>query len=149
MITDPPDTYLDTPVPTHIRDTWTTWDAATWRTSQHHAANQPYPPDMRFTVRPPAGMCPTHRQAWIDYRNMRFNEETGDPWPGNPMSPFLYVGTDVNRIREERRVQWDRKASEQMRLIERICLSGRSPQCTPAVKVPGPRPAVDVHLPAA
>ena len=110
MITDPPDTYLGTPVPTHIRDTWTTWDAAAWRTNQHYAANQTLPPDMRFTVRTPVDICPTHRQAWIDYRNMRFNAETGDPWPGNPQSPFLYVGVDINRIREERRVQWDRKA---------------------------------------
>lgn len=149
MFAEPPATYLNNPIPPHIRDTWTTWDAATWRTMQHHAANQTFPPDMRFTVRPPTALCPAHRRHWIDYRNMLFNEETGDPWPGNPQSPFLYVGVDINRLREERRVQWDRKASEQMQLIERICLSGRSPQCTPAAVVPAQRQTVDVHLPAA
>ncbi|MFB7605238.1 hypothetical protein [Streptomyces gardneri] len=148
-MTEPPDTYLGNPVPSRIRDTWTSWEAATWRTNQQYAANQSFPPDMRFTVRPPLKLCPAHRQHWFDYRNMRFSEETGDPWPGSPQSPFLYVGTNVSRLREERRVQWDRKASEQMQLIERICLSGRSPQCTPAAEVPEQRQVVDLHLPAA
>ncbi|GAA2803403.1 hypothetical protein [Streptomyces showdoensis] len=148
-MTDIPATYLGVDVPPHIRDSWHTWEGARWRTQRHWANNKPFPPDQRFTVRPPAGMCPTHRQGWLDYRNMRFNEETGDPWPGNPQSPFLFVGSDMNRLRNERRLQWDRKASEQMQLIERICLRGDSPQCTSPVEIPAPRPIVDVHLPAA
>jgi hypothetical protein len=146
-VNDIPAVYLGVDVPPAIHQAWHRWEGATWRANQHRAQNQPFPPDMRFTVRPAGGICPTHRQHWIDYRNMLFDYETGNRWPGYHGSPFEYVGTDMNGLREERRVQWDRNASEQMQLIERICLSGRSPQCTPTVEIPAQRRVVDVHLP--
>ncbi|MFE2164821.1 hypothetical protein ACFXB3_07075 [Streptomyces sp. NPDC059447] len=144
---DIPAVYCGTDVPPHIHLAWHRWEGAKWRTFQHLGQNKLYPPDMRFTVRPPDGMCWTHRKHWRDYRDMLFDYETGNRWPGYHGSPFEYVGTDMNRLREERRVQWDRKASEQMQLIERICPSRRSPQCTPAEEIPTPRSVVDVHLP--
>lgn len=128
-----PTTFLDSPVPDAIREVWTTWAAAGWRSQQHRNHNILHVPDQRFSVRPPAGMCTHHRQAWIDYRDMRFDWETGARWPGEHGSPFQYVGHNMREVREQRRVEWDEKASAQMQLIERICLSGRSPNCTEPV----------------
>lgn len=126
-----PDTFLGTRVPEHIKQQWKRWEGATWRQLQHRNNSRMYPPDERFNVRMPQGMCEAHRQLWLDYRNMHFDPQTGDRWPGNPGSPFLYVGHDMGALLEQRRVEWDEKASEQMRFIERICLAGGSSQCTP------------------
>ncbi|MFC8263920.1 hypothetical protein ACFUNF_41570 [Streptomyces sp. NPDC057291] len=38
------------------------------------------------------------------------------------------MGRDLARVIEERRCEWDERASAQMRLIESICLSDTSPQ---------------------
>lgn len=124
-----PDSYLHTQVPDDIKKAWRRWEGADWRKMQSRGSNRPHPPDERFSVRRPPDMCPVHRQAWLDYRNMHFDPHTGDRWPGTPGSPFLFIGHDMGDILEQRRVEWDEKASDQMRLIERICLSGTSPQC--------------------
>lgn len=154
---DAPDTFLGTRVPDDIKNQWHRWEAARWRQQQHMAGNRLYPPDERFNVRLPKGMCETHRQMWLDYRNMHFDPVTGNRWPGIPGSPFQYVGHDTNDLREQRRCEWDEKASAQMQLIEHICLAGGSPQCTPRVdadvdamprqRTPG-RAVADVALPA-
>lgn len=147
MTIHPPTEYLGVPVPADIALRWRTWDAALWRQGTWRAANRRNPPDERFNVRPPADLCPEHRRLWIDYRNMRFNEETGNRWPGYDGSPFQYHGVDMNELRDHRRVEWDKKASEQMQLIERVCLSGWSPQCTPhAEQQPALRPIETVQL---
>lgn len=124
-----PDVYLGVTVPAEIREHWTRWEGARWRQMRYRDTNRLFPPDERFNVRPPAGMCPTHRRMWIGYRDMHFNPVSGNRWPGHPGSPFTIIGRDLDRVREERRVEWDEKASEQMILAEDICLSGRSPQC--------------------
>ena len=144
---DIPAIYLGVDVPPAIHTAWHRWEGAAWRTAQHWARNVSFPPDQRFTVRTTPGMCPTHRQHWIDYRGMEFDPVTGNRWPGCNGSPFEYHGHDMDRLREERRVEWDEKASAQMRLIERICLRGNSPQCTPAEEIPALRSVVDLHLP--
>jgi hypothetical protein len=128
-LTDVPDRYLDVPVPDEIRAQWHSWEAAAWRRNRHMGNNELYPPDQRYTVRPPAGLCPHHRGSWLGYRTMDFDPVSGNRWPGHPGSPFIVVGQDLARVAEERRCEWDEKASAQMRLIEQICLSGRSPQC--------------------
>ncbi len=151
-----PDTFLGQLVPEHLKAQWRTWEAATWRQQQYRATNRLYPPDERFNVSRPKGMCEKHAQMWLDYRNMHFDPRTGDRWPGNPGSPFLFVGHNTAEILEQRRVEWDEKASEQMRLVERICLAGGSSQCTPreetAEVVPlaavKQRTVEDVELPA-
>lgn len=124
-----PDTYLGAPVPDDVKKQWRQWEGAGWRQGQWRALNRLYPPDERFNVRAPKGMCPVHWQMRVDYRNMHFDPVTGDRWPGTPGSMFIVVGSDLNAVCEERRCEWDERASEQMQLIERICLSGRSPQC--------------------
>ncbi len=123
-----PETYLSVRVPEDIAKAWDRWEGAEWRRMQHYGVGQ-LPPDLRFGVRSADGMCAAHRRAWLDYRNMQFDPITGDRWPGGPGSPFVIIGPNLARVREERRVEWDEKASAQMQLIEKICLSGRSQQC--------------------
>lgn len=147
-----PEKYLDAPIPTHLKNRWATWEAAAWRQAQYRATNRLYVPDERFNVRPPAELCPTHHRGWLDYRNMHFDPVTGNRWPGYDGSPFLPNGTGMDELREQRRVEWDEKASNQMQLIERICLSGRSPQCGSLIDgaedhAELPRPIVNVPLP--
>lgn len=144
-MSDIPAIYLGVDVPAAIHATWFRWEGAVWRTARYLDTNQLYPPDQRFTVRSPEGMCEAHGEAWLGYRNMYFDPYTGNRWPGSHGSPFEYHDHDMNRLREERRVEWDRKASEQMRLIERICLRGNSPQCSVDVRLR--RRVVDLFLP--
>lgn len=148
MITEPPETFLGVAVPDDIKQQWKHWKGAEWRRMRHLSNGNLFPPDQRHTVRYPVGLCPAHRQAWLDWRNHDFDPTTGDRWPGGPGSIFTIVGSDLNRVREERRCEWDEKTSGQMRLIEDICLSGRSPQCTQDdVSPEAAKPTVDVHLP--
>jgi hypothetical protein len=123
-----PAKFLGVEVPEEIRKQWWRWEGAEWRIWQFMGQNNLFPPDQRFSVRLPPGMCQVHRQMWRDYRDMRFDPVSGNRWPGHPGSPFTPIG-DVDRCRKERRREWDEKASEQMRQIEKFCLSGRSPQC--------------------
>jgi hypothetical protein len=148
-----PDTFLGVPVPDDIKAQWKRWEGAEWRTMRHMGTNNMFPPDQRYSVRPPQGMCQTHHEMWIGYRNQNYDPRTGNRWPGHAGSMFTIVGHDIARVSEERRVEWDRKASEQMQLVERICLRGDSPQCSPAEPetIPAPRVAgravQDVLLP--
>lgn len=140
-----PAIYLGADVPPAIHAAWFRWEGASWRTAQYLGTNKPFPPDQRFTVRFPKGICEAHGELWLGYRNMYFDPYTGNRWPGASGSPFEYHGHDMDRLREERRVEWDEKASAQMQLIERICLRGDSPQCS--ADVPLRRPVVDLYLP--
>ncbi|CAL9371314.1 hypothetical protein [Streptomyces sp. enrichment culture] len=151
-----PDTFIGAPVPEHLKRQWRTWEAAAWRQQQHRADNRLFPPDERFNVDPPKEMCPIHEQMWLDYRNMHFDPISGNRWPGHPGSPFIVAGNKMSVIREERRVEWDEKASAAMRQVERICLAGNSPQCGPgdgpadvvAMPQPRSRTVTDLPLPA-
>lgn len=132
MQSETPTAYLGVEIPDDVRAAWWRWEGARWRVMRYQDRyNGAYPPDVRFSVRPPDGMCPVHLDLRQRYRDMYFNPVSGNRWPGHPGSPFIVIGRDLNQVREERRAEWDRKASEQMRLAERICLSGRSPQCGP------------------
>jgi hypothetical protein len=124
-----PQTYLGRPVPEHIAAGWRTWDGAAWRQMAYRSTNRLNPPDQRFSVLPPGGMCVPHLEMRRGYRDMHFNPVSGDRWPGVPGSPFTIVGPDLSAAREWRRAEWDERASEQMRAIEEMCLSGRSSQC--------------------
>lgn len=147
MKLDPPNTFLGVSVPDDIKASWGRWEAAEWRRMRHSDNGRLYPPDERFNVRLPKGMCETHAQMWLDYRNMHFDPVTGDRWPGNPGSPFLFVGHNMRDLLEGRRVEWDEKASAQMRQIEHLCLAGGSPQCSePTPEEPGHIPAPRLAL---
>lgn len=127
-----PTAYLGVEIPEDVRAAWWRWEGARWRVMRYQDRhNGAYPPDVRFSVRPPTGMCPVHLDLRQRYRDMHFNPTSGNRWPGHPGSPFVVIGHDLNKVREWRRAEWDRKASEQMQLTEQICLSGRSPQCGP------------------
>jgi hypothetical protein len=127
-----PTVYLKVKVPEDIRSSWHTWAASEWRIDQHFAQGNVYPPDQRFGVHPPAGMCSAHLKNWYGYRNMRFDPVRGHRWPGHPgtfLTPEGFGEVAMERLWNGRRREWDEKAIEQMRLTEQICLSGRSPQC--------------------
>lgn len=124
-----PASYLGKEVPGHIAAAWKRWEGAEWRKGAHLAAGELHPPDQRFSVAPPGGMCRLHLEMRRGYRDMHFNDRTGNRWPGTPGSPFTIIGSDLGRELAWRRAEWDEKAGEQMRLIEDICLSARSPQC--------------------
>lgn len=124
-----PHTFLDVPIPDTVRADWFRWEAARWRQMRHRGTNNMFPPDQRFDVRPPAGLCAVHLKLWTDYRDLRFDPYSGNRWPGHPGSPFIVIGSNLQQVREWRRCEWDDKASQQMQLLEKMCLSGRSPQC--------------------
>ncbi|MFF2551858.1 hypothetical protein ACFVUS_12710 [Nocardia sp. NPDC058058] len=124
-----PDKYLNTyPIPAEILQNWTRWEGANWRIMRYaDKHNGAHPEDQRFTVRPPQ-MCSHHYDGWYAWRDRHFNPYSGNRWPGHPGS-FLNPGagspTAIDRLREERRWEWDQKTIEQMQMIERFCADGR------------------------
>jgi hypothetical protein len=123
-------TYQGVAVPEAVAGAWHTWEAAEWRKMAWICTNNdPYPPDQRFTVYAPWGMCTRHLDMRRRYRDMYFDDRTGRRWPGTPGSPFPLIVLDLRRELAWRRREWDEKASEQMREIERLCLAGTSAQC--------------------
>lgn len=118
------------PVPAEVAAVWKTWQGASWRRGAWMSLNRLHPPDQRFGVLPLPGMCAVHMEMRRGYRDMYFDDRSGNRWPGTPGSPFTIIDHDLGRELAWRRAEWDDKASEQMQLTERICLSGRSPQCS-------------------
>jgi hypothetical protein len=74
---------------------------------------------------PPADLCPAHRSAWKTWRDHYRKYRTSDPreWPGG--SHIM----DSRTSHTTRRRHWIEQDAEQMKLIETICRSGRSPEC--------------------
>jgi hypothetical protein len=124
-----PEKYQGEPVPEAIATLWRSWEGAAWRKGVHYSHNELYPPDQRFFVLAPGGMCKRHLEMRRGYRDMYFDDRSGNRWPGTSGSPFTIIGRDLARELAWRRQEWDEKASEQMRAIEELCLAGRSPQC--------------------
>jgi hypothetical protein len=125
----PPGVYQGSAVPEEIRGQWRRWEGAAWRKGVHMSRNQLYPPDQRFSVRPPGGMCRRHLEMRRGYRDMYFDPRKGYRWPGTPTLEWSVCDRDTAKLLESRRCEWDGKASEQMRAIEECCLAGTSPQC--------------------
>lgn len=74
---------------------------------------------------PPDDLCKVHRSAWMQWRNHITKYSTSNPkeWPGG-----AHI-MDSRTSHATRRRQWIEKNAEQMELVERICRSGRSPEC--------------------
>ncbi|WP_040829601.1 hypothetical protein [Nocardia jiangxiensis] len=129
MLKSIPDKYLDTyPIPPEVAAEWNRWEGVRWRVMRYmDKHNGAYPPDQRFTVSPPR-MCDYHYEHWYAWRNRHFNPVSGNRWPGHPGS-FLLPGAGspaaINRMREERRWEWDEKTIEQMQMTEQFCADGR------------------------
>jgi hypothetical protein len=126
-IAQAPATFLGKPVPPGVAAVWKTWEGVRYRQQATWATNTYDVPDQRFSVLPPPGMCTVHLEMRRGYQHMYFDPRKGYRWPGTPVLEWSVITT--GDWVTERRVEWDDKASEQMRLIEEICLSGRSPQC--------------------
>ena len=140
-MTEAPEIYLKVAVPERIRDAWSTWEGAEWRLSQHANRGNLCPPDKRFGVKLPADLCGVHRRMWIDYRDKRFNPATARRWPGaglfghlDPGGLTVHSRDGILQLIDERRREWDAKASEAMQGVESCCLSGRSAQCVPRIE---------------
>jgi hypothetical protein len=129
MIMTAPEKYLDVPVPEDVRVLWHRWEGAAWRKARHRDQNNIYPPDQRFSVRLPEGMCAVHRKIWLAWRDHQIDSVSGNRWPGHPGSPFNPVGPDMETVFQHRRCEWEEKTIGQMQLTESICLSGTSSQC--------------------
>lgn len=125
-----PATYLDVAVPDHIRSGWQTWAGVDWRITQHGNHNNLHPPDQRFTVLVPEGLCAVHRKMWFAWRNKTFR---GNQFPGGLLSDGLtaYTREHLDSVWADARCNWDRDTIAQMRAVEQCCLSGRSSQCSP------------------
>ncbi|MGW5387160.1 hypothetical protein [Nocardia sp. NPDC003963] len=127
-----PEEYLGTAVPARIRLTWRTWAGVEWRIARHADHGNLQPPDQRFGVDIPDGMCSVHRRQWRRWRDKRFR---GLVWPG-PFPNGGFRSADGFRAGrhsldvewEQHRCWWDEQSITQMRLTEAVCLSG-SRQC--------------------
>ncbi|MER7623895.1 hypothetical protein [Streptomyces sp. NPDC126503] len=97
----------------------------------------------------PRDLCPTHRQMAFNWRENHYDCRNPGEWPTGKSVSYRTRIIDSRTSHEQRERWFDEKNQEQIDLVVQVCRSGRSPQCTPAVEVPGPRPVVDVHLPAA
>jgi hypothetical protein len=125
-----PSSYQGVPVPAEVAAAWKTWAGAEWRKQTWTWANNNYDyPDQRFGIDAPSGMCTFHLDMRRRYRDQYFNDRTGSRWPGTAGSPFTIIDSNIGRELAWRKREWDEKASEQMRLTEECCLSGRSSQC--------------------
>jgi hypothetical protein len=126
-IAEAPVTFLGNPVPPEVAAVWKTWEGVRYRRLAVYATNTYNVPDQRFGVLPPPGMCLVHLEMRRKYRDMSFDPRKGYRWPGTPVLEWSVIirGDWVT----ERRVEWDEKSIEQMQDIERLCLSGCSPQC--------------------
>jgi hypothetical protein len=123
-------TYQGAAVPEKIAAAWNTWEAAEWRKQRWIVANNSFDvPDQRFSVSAPGGMCERHLEMRRKYRDMYFDDRSGNRWPGTPGSPFTLIDRNIGRELAWRKREWDEKAGEQMQLIEQLCLSGDSVQC--------------------
>ncbi len=79
----------------------------------------------------PSGLCPVHHQQAFDWRNNEYDRRNPDEWPGGRSSTTRTSLMDSRTSHEERSREFEQKNREQIASIERICKSGRSPQCTP------------------
>jgi hypothetical protein len=81
--------------------------------------------------RPPADMCGEHGRIWREWWKHSHSYNPRDPkdWPGQHIM-------DSRTSHNARRAAWLRKGLEQLQLTEKICRSGKSPQCGP---IGGPR----------
>lgn len=121
-----PEKYLNVTVPEDIARVWRTWAGVEWRLAQHYGNGQVYPPDQRFSVGLPDGMCVLHRQMWLDWRDWRFNRHQ---FGSGPTAMGINQFMRSEEVWAFRRADWDEKIIDRMKLAESICLSGRSRQC--------------------
>lgn len=86
--------------------------------------------DMRlaFGSVPPKDLCPAHRKIWTAWQEYGREHRGGTRDWSNPNGHVL----DNRTSPEERIKRWCEKAREQLDLVEQICRTGTSPQCTPS-----------------
>lgn len=78
----------------------------------------------------PEGLCATHRQQAVEWRNNDYDWRNPGEWPGGLSCRGRQHIMDSRTTHEERAREFERKNREQIELIARICRSGVS--CDPA-----------------
>lgn len=81
---------------------------------------------------PPRDLCAAHTDAWKKWRDhvKKYDPRNPTEWPGG-----AHI-MDSRTSHLTRRRGWIDKNAEQMELIEGICRTGRSPECTPRAEEP-------------
>lgn len=85
-------------------------------------------------TRPPDGLCQVHAPAWREWHDYPRGYNPRHPRDAGSLGPIL----DSRTSHEERRRGWQKLADQQTALIEDICRSGWSLQCTPGHNPPHP-----------
>jgi hypothetical protein len=80
----------------------------------------------------PAGLCAVHHQKAVDWRNNTYDARNPGEWPCGLSVPTRTLLMDSRTSHEERVKEFEQKNREQVELVARICLSGRSPECSPS-----------------
>lgn len=85
--------------------------------------------DMRlaYGVNPPSDLCKEHRRIWTAWQEYGREHRGGTRDWSNPDGHVM----DNRTPPETRLKEWCAKAREQLDLVEEICRSGKSPQCSP------------------
>jgi hypothetical protein len=73
----------------------------------------------------PGDLCREHARIWDGWAQLNYNWRNPTEWPGG--SHIM----DSRTSHTDRAADWERKSRAQLEQVERICRSGRSPQCTP------------------
>lgn len=81
----------------------------------------------------PSGLCAAHHQQAFEWRSNDYDWRNPGEWPCGRSVPHRTLLMDCRTSHEERAREFEQKNWEQIELIDRICKSGRSPQCSPAV----------------
>jgi hypothetical protein len=88
--------------------------------------------DMRLAYgsTPPPDLCPEHRRIWTAWQEYGRDHRGGTRDWSHPSGGVM----DDRTPREDRIDIWCAKAREQLDIVEQICRTRTSPQCTPAPK---------------
>jgi hypothetical protein len=73
---------------------------------------------------PPADLCREHAKIWTEWAALNYNWRHPCEWPGSS------IIMDNRTSHDARAADWDRKTRQQLDLVEKICRSGNSPQCS-------------------
>lgn len=75
-----------------------------------------------MAIQIPSGLCPTHHDAAIKWRNNRFNRHHPREWGGGPLM-------DNRTSYADKDAEFERKNADQIQLIAEICQ--RRTSCPP------------------
>lgn len=84
--------------------------------------------DFPATRTPPGDLCPEHARVWRAWWDYARSYDPRHPKDYGNLGPIA----DARTSHAQRRASWLRRGLEDLALTERICRSGKSPQCAAA-----------------